>query len=223
MDQITKCSDTAAAACSCAVALPAEAPVNAGNSLMYQRIGELTRKLHDALRELDLDKKIESAAHSSLPDARDRLSYVATLTGQAAERVLCLVEQGQADQAELAGAAAALSGRWSAEGEATADAALVRETRVLLDDIPRRTDVARGQLLEIMMAQDFHDLTGQVISKIGELMCTVETSLLEMLVETRPVELRETPNGLSGPVITHTAETAANQGEVDDLLESLGF
>jgi chemotaxis protein CheZ len=89
--------------------------------------------------------------------------------------------------------------------------------------MPRRTGSMRTQLHDIMMAQDFQDRTGQVIGRIGSLMHTLEGSLLAILVESRPDGAREDAGGLAGPSVRASADTAANQGEVDDLLDSLGF
>jgi chemotaxis protein CheZ len=198
----------------------------ADNAPMYQRVGELTRMLHDALRELGLDTKLEAAAHS-LPDARDRLSYIATLTGQAADRVLSAVERGQADQTALNQAASRLAAQWlahAADSLSTQESAeLIRATRALLVEMPERTAATKAQFHEIMMAQDFHDLTGQVIVRIADLVRTLETNLVALLVETRSSGTRDESTRLAGPVIHPSAETAANQAEVDGLLESLGF
>jgi chemotaxis protein CheZ len=194
---------------------------------MYQRVGQLTRVLHDALRELGYDREL-SAAANSLPDARDRLSYIASLTGQAANRVLSAVENGQAQQDALEGDARELAERWARTDQYKASpdelAALVGATRAFVDGVPQRTTATRELLLDIMMAQDFHDLTGQVIKRVGEVAQRLESSLLLLLLETRrPPETAPIEPSLSGPAVRPSADTLANQGEVDRLLESLGF
>jgi chemotaxis protein CheZ len=82
-------------------------------------------------------------------------------------------------------------------------------------------------LLEIMMAQDFQDLTGQVIKKMMDMTQLVEKQLLELLIEYVPPERREhlDTGDLAGPVIhgRHGSETVTDQRGVDELLESLGF
>jgi chemotaxis protein CheZ len=191
-----------------------------------QRIGELTRELHDALRALGLDRSLNAAAEA-LPDARDRLAYVATLTGQAAERVLTAVEEAQAEQTRIAGGATALLARLQPEtaraGCDGAACALADPLRAYLGDVTAATTATQERLHAIMMAQDFHDLSGQVIKRVTDVARRVESSLVELLVDTRPVEVPVERETLAGPVIRPSADCVSSQGEVDDLLASLGF
>ncbi|HSN33351.1 MAG TPA: protein phosphatase CheZ, partial [Ideonella sp.] len=80
---------------------------------------------------------------------------------------------------------------------------------------------------DIMMAQDFHDLTGQVVAKVVTLANDLEDSLVKLLVQVVPPEQREKvdPSVLQGPVVNPEGRTdvVADQSEVDDLLASLGF
>jgi chemotaxis protein CheZ len=198
-----------------------------GDENMFRRVGQLARTLHNALRELGYDQAIESAA-SFLPDTRDRLTYIATLTGQAAERVLGAVEHGQGLQRAIESDAQALDARWQQlyAGQLSVDAfrQLAGDTRDFVGGLPQRAQQTNAQLLEIMMAQDFHDLTGQVIKKVVELARNLETQLVALLVETSKIE-RPDAGGLSGPVVCAEGRTdvVTGQQQVDDLLESLGF
>ena len=205
------------------------APADDGDSavLLFHRVGQLTRTLHDALRELGYDRKIARAA-DCLPDARDRLRYIATLTGQAAERVLGAVEAAQAEQQALETGSLELVARWS---ELYANRlsveefkVLAGETRSFLAAVPARVGATRKELHAMMMAQDFHDLTGQVIRKVVDLAATLETSLVALLVETRNEERRPERGWLNGPAVrTDSPDIVKDQREVDALLESLGF
>ena len=200
------------------------------------RVGHLTRVLHDSLRELGYDKRLEKAA-VGVPEAQDRLTYVAVMTQQAAERVLGATEVAKPIQDQLAVDAAKLSDLWKkALDTQTTDSFnpsifrdLIEQTRHYLDDtVPAQTDATNAQLMEIMMAQDFQDLTGQVIKKTTQLVQTLENELLQVLLESMPKEGRpaETNTGLiNGPVINATGRTdiVADQNQVDDLLASLGF
>jgi chemotaxis protein CheZ len=207
--------------------VPAAADSEAPAEHLFHRIGRLTRTLHDALRELGYDKKLAAAA-SGLPDARDRLAYIATLTGQAAERVLSAVEAGQKLQQDLEAGGRALAARWSRlyanELSVAEFKQLAGETRDFLDRLPAEAGATKQQLHEIMMAQDFHDLTGQVIKKVVELAGTLEASLVSLLVETQQVERKADTGWLNGPVIGDgNPDVVKNQAQVDVLLESLGF
>lgn len=208
-------------------AAPASAVPEDPAEHLFHRVGQLTRTLHDALRELGYDKKIASAANS-LPDARDRLVYIATLTGQAAERVLGAVEAAQDDERRLEAASRGLAERWRRlyANELSVDEfkVLAGETRDFLAGVPAHAGAVQQRLHEIMMAQDFHDLTGQVIKKVVELAATLESSLVALLVETQQAERKPDEGWLSGPAVrTDRPDVVANQAQVDSLLESLGF
>jgi chemotaxis protein CheZ len=194
------------------------------------RIGNLTRTLHDSLRELGYDRLLEKTA-AAIPDARDRLDYVVKMTEQAAVRALNAIEAAQPIQERLGEEAGRLSDQWRKlfDKQLNVDEfkALVEGTRNYLDDVPKQTRATNAQLLEIMMAQDFQDLTGQVIRKITALAQNMEQQLVHLLVDLVPDERRgEIDAGLlNGPVVNAVGRTdvVTDQNQVDDLLESLGF
>jgi chemotaxis protein CheZ len=193
------------------------------------RIGQLTRQLREGLRELGLDKEMAKAAQA-IPDARDRLRYVAATTERAAHRALNAIDVAQPLQEELATDAKRLSLRWD---EWFADPIeldhareLVMDTRSYLQDVPHKASAINAQLTEILMAQDFQDLTGQVIKKMMEVVNDVETQLLQVLIDNSPVEKRpEAASSLqNGPqIVPGHPDVVTDQAQVDDLLESLGF
>jgi chemotaxis protein CheZ len=210
------------------------------------RIGQLTRTLRDSMRELGIDKHVERAAEA-VPDARDRLKYIANMTEQAAEKVLSSIEVTKPLQEQLQQDAAVLDARWeqwyAAPIEREEVRALMNDTRTFLRGVPEVTTATNQQLLEIMLAQDFQDLTGQVIKKITEVVYLIEQQLLGVLIENIALERREQfaataaalaaepsstgspENLLNGPQINPEgkADVMQDQGEVDDLLASLGF
>jgi chemotaxis protein CheZ len=193
-------------------------------------VGHLTRQLHDTLAELGYDRHLQDAAAAALPDARQRIAYVVKLTEQAASRSLNAVEIATPVQEGLASDATALAGRWDSVFRGDCDVAqfkvLAQATREYLRAVPERTDVTRAQLREVMMAQEFQDLTGQVLKRITELANTLENQLLKLLVENSPAPINTTEalTLLNGPQIDGDApEVVANQAQVDELLESLGF
>jgi chemotaxis protein CheZ len=228
-DSIVKDNSAHARAAAPQAEVDADAEVNPAGNVMG-RIGRLTRTLHDALRELGYDRVLEKTA-ASIPDARDRLDYVVKMTEQAAVRALNAIETAQPIQDRLGDEAERLSAHWqklfdrqlSVEEFKT----LVAGTRDYLAEVPKQTRATNAQLLEIMMAQDFQDLTGQVIKKITLLAQDMEQQLVHLLVDLVPADLRsEIDTGLlNGPVISAAAgpEVVTNQNQVDDLLASLGF
>jgi chemotaxis protein CheZ len=214
----------------------------ASSDRILARIGQLTRTLRDSMRELGLDKQVEAAAQM-VPDARDRLKYVATMTEQAAERALTAIELAKPMQEEMQRDATALEARWAQWYAAPLprDEAgeLIGQTREFLQKVPEKTAATNVQLLEIMLAQDFQDLTGQVIKKITDVVYTIEQQLLAVLLENIAPERREqfaaqaaalvSAGGLesllNGPQINPEGKTdvVQDQAQVDDLLASLGF
>lgn len=196
---------------------------------VFTRVGLITRRLHDALRELGYDREIDGAVQS-LPDVRARLAYVAALTGKAAERALTAVERGKVIQDRVSNDATRLSAHWdlmaASPGGAQEFRALAHETRGFLSRLPALAAQINAQLHEIMMAQDFHDLTGQTIQRVARIAETLEEQLVKLLVASTPPgqRARIDDEWLSGPVIDPSrAGTVADQPRVDELLESLGF
>lgn len=198
-------------------------------SSMFSKIGHLTRKLHDTLRELGYDKSLEEAA-SVIPDARERLAYISTLMEQAAERALNAVDAAMPLQDKLQASSDELADRWQQlyDKKLTVDEfkVLVGDTRAYFGTVRNTSKDTSAQLLEIMMAQDFQDLTGQVIKKIVTMAKDMEGHLLAFLVEFASPGKRSDSNSLmNGPVISAEgrSDVVTNQEQVDDLLESLGF
>ncbi len=226
----------------------ADAPDSAdlASDRILARIGQLTRTLRDSMRELGIDKHVERAAEA-VPDARDRLKYIANMTEQAAERVLGAIDVAKPMQEQLQQDAGELDARWeqwfAAPIEREEVRALMKDTRAFLSGVSDVTTKTNAQLLEIMLAQDFQDLTGQVIKKITDIVYLIEQQLLGVLIENIALERREQfaataaalaaeptstgspQNLLNGPQINPEGKTdvVQDQAQVDDLLASLGF
>ncbi|MDX1914518.1 MAG: protein phosphatase CheZ [Methylophilus sp.] len=204
-------------------------PAMASQDEMLNRIGHVTRALHDSLRGLGLDKMLEQVA-SEIPDARDRLNYVARMTEQAAERVLNATDEATPLQTDLATGATSLKARWettlanpSLKSEYNL---LANETIEFLTLTEKNTAATKALLMDIMMAQDFQDLTGQVIKKITGLAQDLEKQLVQVLVDFSPVANKKDEDSLlNGPQIDpgSKVDVVSNQEQVDDLLDSLGF
>jgi chemotaxis protein CheZ len=207
------------------------APDMATHDEFLSRIGHMTRALHESLRGLGLDKLIEKAA-TDIPDARDRLDYVARLSEQAAQKVLNATDAAGPLQDKIEGDAAALESSLQAllgQSEVS-DAqwrAMATQTLGALQQSRSGAVQTKAYLMDIMMAQDFQDLTGQVITKVTTIAQNLEQQLVQMLVDFAPAEVkRDFGNGLlNGPQINPSGnnDVVSNQGQVDDLLDSLGF
>ena len=233
---------------------PVDAPAaGLGQDDVHNKLGLLTRQLHDALRELGYADRLRSSA-DKLPDAQNRLSYIARLTGEAAEKVLSLVDDAKVRQTNIVNATKQMRQSMIAD-----PVAAVAKGHIMnyLEDMETATEIVDQQLTDIMMAQDFHDLTGQVIAKVVTLASSLENQLVELLVQTAPAgavlpaapaqppappvsEAVDAEDAwaaalaegqpvahpeLNGPVVdpASTPNVVSSQSEVDDLLASLGF
>ena len=200
---------------------PADAP--AVSPEVFQQIGSITRLLHDTMQQLGVMPKLRVATEG-LPDARSRLSYIANKTAEAANKGLNSVEQAKVDHAAISRATRAMAQALEADPvKAVASGSVLS----FVKDVDARTSAIDGHLTDIMMAQDFHDLTGQVVAKVVALASELEDSLVKLLVQVVPADQREKvdPSVLNGPVVNAQGRTdvVTDQGEVDDLLASLGF
>lgn len=204
------------------------APEEGKSAEVFQRLGEITRQLHDALTELGYTPVLKDAVEE-LPDARSRLEYIARLTGEAAEKVLNRVDEAKAEQERVISHSKQLVDTIrGVPGLKWAMPELV-EWSEKVQQGAERTD---AHLTEIMMAQDFHDLTGQVIKRVVTLAATIEQQLLQLLLQAAPQALSESTSKpqppreeLNGPVVNAEGrdDVVTDQSQVDDLLASLGF
>lgn len=202
-----------------------------GQAKAFNTVGHMMRQMHDALLGLGYDKLIEKTV-TTIPDAKDRLAYVASLTEQAACKVLNATDVAMPIQEQLEASSKSLAARWDqvyANQMGVADfKRLADETRQFLKgELPEKVSLTNAQLLEIMMAQDFQDLTGQVIKKIVVLAQEMETAMMSVLIDIIP-EMKKTEEVnslLNGPVINADGrgDVVVSQNQVDDLLDSLGF
>lgn len=198
---------------------------------VFNQIGQMARQLHDTLHQLGYDKLLEETV-SALPDAKDRLAYVANLTEQAACRVLNATDVANPIVENVESGSKALGQRWDKmyanQLSVEEFKQLAADTRLFLNSqVPQQMQAARVQLTEIMMAQDFQDLTGQVIKKIVSLAQGLENGLMTVLIEVLPEGKRteEVNSLMNGPVVNAEGrgDVVVNQQQVDDLLDSLGF
>jgi chemotaxis protein CheZ len=190
---------------------------------IFQQLGHITRQLHDTLQQLGVMPKLQHAA-DNLPDARSRLTYIARKTGEAADKVLNSVDRAKAEHLHIATATRSIAEAIVRDPvKAVASGAVMN----FVADVERSTAHIDTHLTDIMMAQDFHDLTGQVVAKVVSLATELEDSLVKLLVQAAPPEQAKKVEEslLNGPVVNPEGRTdvVQNQGEVDDLLASLGF
>ena len=209
--------------------LPDNMQMPAASPEIFQQLGTLTRQLHDTLNMLGVLPGLKNTV-DDLPDARSRLTYIATKTAEAAEKVLNLVDKAKEDQEHIVSETRRIAKLIVADPvKAVASGAVLN----FVEDVEVVTRRVDSHLTDIMMAQDFHDLTSQVVAKVVKLANDLETQLVKVLVQAAPLEQAQKVEAmltahnvvLEGPVVEADGRTdvVANQSEVDDLLASMGF
>jgi len=203
-------------------------------TLMFQEIGKLTRQLHDTLANFTLDEKIADLTEKEIPDAKERLNYVITMTEQAANTTLNAVESILPFAEKLHQRSSELRVQWQRFRQREMP---YEEFKSLTHDLAEYFDVSAGQLetiqqslTEVLMAQGFQDLTGQIIRRVITLVQDLEHSLVELIrISGRRFKLagenaQEAKVEALGPAVPGVdKEAIQNQDDVDSLLSSLGF
>lgn len=208
--------------------------VDARESQLFKEIGTITRDLHDALRQFSDDNRLTQLAAEDMPDARERLRYVTTLTEQAANRTLGAAEQALPLTDNLIRRSRRVSERLgelkalNPDNQPLHDAFGPIET--YLASVNKEGEQVRGHLHEVIMAQEFQDLTGQLLHRVIQLLEHLEAEMVKLV---RVVGMSSTPGKdkpaddairAEGPALpTAGANVVQSQDDVDDLLASLGF
>jgi chemotaxis protein CheZ len=204
-------------------------------SCLFQEVGKMTRQLHDSLNSFRQDARIDALAEQEIPDARERLSYVIKMTQKSADRTLNAVEETLPMADKIAERADNLGQAWGRfkRRELSVDQfrELSSDIESFLKDINRDSSIMKSNLNEVLLAQDFQDLTGQIIKRVITLVEEVEGNLVELirltgsrLCSTKD-ECKESNIDPEGPHIPGVGkgDVVTSQDDVDDLLSSLGF
>lgn len=207
--------------------------VQSHEASLYQEIGRLTRQVHDVLASFQLDRRVMQIAEQEIPDAKERLNYVIQLTEQATQKVIDSIEMsipmaaGMQDRAEM------LIKKWKTfsrrEMNANEFRILCRENDAFLQSAHDDASKLKAQLTEMLMAQEFQDLTGQMIRRVIQLVQEVEHHLVELVRMTggkrghAPAEEAKSSSGPAVPGVDANDNRVNSQDDVDGLLSSLGF
>ncbi len=205
---------------------------------LFNELGKLTRQFHEALNSFRLDARISNLAEKDFPDAKERLRYVITMTNTSADRSLTAAEESLPLCESIGSQAANFKDEWErfTRREMSADEFRTMSGRLIefFDQISDGSDQLKNNLNEVIMAQDFQDLTGQIITRVISLVDEMEISLVELirisgqnLAPHAEAEKKEEEDRIKaeGPAVPglDTEGTVSGQDEVDDLLSSLGF
>ncbi|CAH0534094.1 Protein phosphatase CheZ [Vibrio stylophorae] len=208
--------------------------IEASTLPIYHEVGRITRQLHDSLAEFRIDPRLGALATYEIPDARDRLTYVIDKTEEAANRTMDAVERCLPMAEQLGEHIGQVRPSWNQLMRGDLKLAefknLCHEVEDLLTHIEGDSGEVKHQLTEILMAQDFQDLTGQTIRRVIVLVHEVEEQLVEILkafgIEPEQVEQPTVDSAQAeGPIIhpDQRQDVVNGQDDVDDLLSSLGF
>jgi chemotaxis protein CheZ len=207
------------------------------NSDLFAEIGKLTRQLHDSLMNFQLDSRLNDLATDDIPDAKERLNYVITCTEEAANKTMDAVEAifpvVDTIQTQIKNVDPLWEKLIDNKLELSEFKSLCLKIDTLLVTTNSETDNMRSLMTDVLMAQDFQDLTGQVIRKVIDLVREVEDSLIHMLtvfgLKPEKLGVKNKPkvgdNLVEGPIVNAVGrdDVVENQVDVDDLLSSLGF
>ncbi|MCU7931499.1 MAG: protein phosphatase CheZ [Candidatus Thiodiazotropha sp. (ex Codakia rugifera)] len=204
------------------------------NDDLFIEVGRLTRELHDAINGFLLDARISDMTNVEIPDAKERLTYVITMTEQSADRTLTAVEQSLPLVEQIEKQSAELAEQWDNLRSRLLNKEDFKGLSDALSSFLKKSETdataLHKNLSEVLMAQDFQDLTGQIIRKVITLVHDVEEKLV-MLVRITGSKMddasqkKDDPHELSGPAIPglDQGDQVTSQDDVDDLLSSLGF
>ncbi|MGF1762836.1 protein phosphatase CheZ [Aliivibrio kagoshimensis] len=211
-------------------------PNSLSNEPLFHEIGELTRDLHDALASFSGDERISTLANDEIPDARDRLQYVIDKTELAANKTMDAVERSLPIADSLHEGLLEVRPQWNNLMRGRIDISefksLCHNIDQLLTQVEGNSTELRGELTDILMAQDFQDLTGQIIKRVITLVREVEERLVEIITafgieqNNSQTNTEKKPSiEAEGPIMDteERADAVSSQDDVDDLLSSLGF
>lgn len=201
---------------------------------MFAEIGKMTRQLHDSLTNFQLDARIANMANEDIPDAQERLNYVISLTEQAANTTMDAIESGMPLADKLCQDINGIKPTWdklmNRDLKVGEFKSLCHQVNDFISYAEQDTAQLHILLNEVLMAQGFQDLTGQVIRRVIELVREVEDSLIHLLTvfgATEPDEsaVIDQASQAEGPIINaeEREDVVSGQDDVDDLLSSLGF
>lgn len=211
---------------------------------LFRELGKMTRQLHDSLTSFALDSRVQSLAESDIPDAKARLNHVISMTEDSANRTLTAVEGTLPIAEQLQASANDLHAKWARFRNKDMNVEEFRDMSKEIDNFLSVTCDHAGQihgnLSEVMMAQGFQDLTGQIIRRVINLVQEVEDNLVELIRLSGSIEadVRSSKTAEQGmlqaedlmqgvgprvPGVNDAGDTVSGQDEVDDLLSSLGF
>ena len=204
---------------------------------LFQELGKLTREFHESLNSFKLDSKLTELTGTEIPDAKERLKHVIEVTDKAAHKTMNVVEDLLPLCETLDEQGEEIHSLWQRFMKRDMDPdefrKLCKEIETYLEEQHQGTSRVKKGLTEILMAQDYQDITGQIISRVINLVSDLEVSLVKLIKDSgalmeeanHDADTKNDKSSLDGPQIPGLESSGAvsGQDEVDDLLSSLGF
>ncbi len=204
---------------------------NQHESMLFQEVGKLTRQLHDSITLFGNDERFAGLTENRIPDARERLSFVIEKTEESAHRTLNAVEEALPIAHELEENGSKMRQDWEKFTRREMDAEEFRQMSkriaTFLETVEEDAKQLNKGLSDVMMAQDFQDITGQIIRQVIELVQELEEGLITVIKNSgQATKANEETNIVAeGPQVNQedNPDVVSSQDDVDDLLSSLGF
>ncbi|WP_333607824.1 protein phosphatase CheZ [Arsukibacterium sp.] len=212
-----------------------------GSSELFAEVGKLTRQLHDSLKNFQVDPALNNLLEEDIPDAKKRLNHVIDMTEQAANRTMDAVESCLPIADQLTQQLQKLQPEWQRLMQRQLSLPDFKQLCHGMDGFLQQASLdsatLNALLTDVLMAQDYQDLTGQILRRVIELVREVEESLIGLLtafgqsnltqeVKARPAKAKtKAAHEAEGPIIdaAERDDVVSGQDDVDDLLSSLGF
>jgi len=211
-----------------------------GSSELFAEVGKLTRQLHDSLKNFQIDPSLNNLLEEDIPDAKKRLNHVIDMTEQAANRTMDAVESCLPIADQLSQQLGSIKPQWQKLMQRQLQLGEFKQLCHTLDNFLLQANTDSGTLntllTDVLMAQDYQDLTGQILRRVIELVREVEESLIGLLTafgqssmmvaaEAKPAKSKPKAHEAEGPIIdaAERDDVVSGQDDVDDLLSSLGF
>ena len=212
-----------------------------GSSELFAEVGKLTRQLHDSLKNFQIDPSLNNLLEEDIPDAKKRLNYVIDMTEQAANRTMDAVESCLPIADQISSQLAKIEPQWQElmhrQLQLNEFKSLCHSLDGFFQQANNDSNTLNSLLTDVLMAQDYQDLTGQILRRVIELVREVEESLIGLLTafgqsnvmmqqsEAKPAKSKPKAHEAEGPIIdaAERDDVVSGQDDVDDLLSSLGF
>lgn len=188
------------------------------NTKLQGELGDLARYIDKTRKNLQKLDPAVSETTEKMPQASTQLSDITKATEAATHKIMSFTEKVMDYEEIVSGKIKEL--REAATARTVDSTAILRIAREI-EDI---NDRSKNDLIEILTALSFQDLTGQKIKKIVTLVGEVEAKILELLISFGiKKEGGARKEEMMGQLKDASKGLGVNQGLVDDILKNLGI